>query len=209
MVTMRDPNLNMERNAQGQEQTGTPDIGTRRSQNKTARVAFGPKLETFIPSSAASPPAASGHQRSLTGLDQTQSGESSNSAADLTATSESRRPLVVSPQASDVVTPNRRSTPALLRTKSDFGPRLGLDRGPPSDDDEAFHIRHGWQEEYTSSEYLKILHSVSASCYSIASVSPLTFYPFRHFTCISRKSAMKRAALRRTRRGAGPAKIGA
>lgn len=161
---MRDPNLDMERNTQGQDQTEAPDGGTQRSQNKTARVAFGPKLETFIPSSAASPPATTTHQRSLTDLHQAQTGESSTKTTDITPASDSRRPVVVSPQASDVIAPNRRSTPALLRTKSDYGPRLGLDRAPPSDDDEPFHIRHGWQEEYTSSEYLKILHSVSPSC---------------------------------------------
>lgn len=154
----------MENNTQDRDQTEAPDKGTQRSQGKTARVAFGPKLETFIPSSAAPPPPTSSHQRSLTDLHPTQSGESSNKTTDITPASDARRPVALSPQTSDVVAPNRRSTPALLRTKSDYGPRLGLDRAPPSDDDEPFHIRHGWQEEYTSSEYLKILHSVSSSC---------------------------------------------
>lgn len=160
---MRDPNINMERNSQGQEQTGALDDGTQRSQNKTARVAFGPKLETFIPPSTTSPPATSGHQRSLTDLHQVQTGEPRIKATDDTEAADSQIPVVISPPPSDAVAPNRRPTPALLRTKSDYGPRLGLDRGPPSDDDdEPFHIRHGWQEEYTSSEYLKILHSVSS-----------------------------------------------
>ena len=158
---MRDPNLNMDRNAHGKDQVETQDAEPRKSQTKTARVAFGTQLETYIPSAATSPPSAStGHQRSLTGLDKTQSGESSTSGGDIVPP-ESRR----SPLASDLAPTNRRSTPALLRTKSDYGPRLGLDRATSGDEDEAFHIRHGWQEEYTSNEYLKILHSVSALPY--------------------------------------------
>lgn len=50
----------------------------------------------------------------------------------------------------------------LKRAKSDYGPsRITFDK-VAGDDDEDFAMRHGWQEEYTSSEYLKILHSVSA-----------------------------------------------
>lgn len=49
----------------------------------------------------------------------------------------------------------------LKRTRSDYGPsRIGLDKQAPGDEEEDFAMRHGWQEEYTSSEYLKILHSV-------------------------------------------------
>lgn len=51
----------------------------------------------------------------------------------------------------------------LKRAKSDYGPsRITFDK-VAGDDDEDFAMRHGWQEEYTSSEYLKILHSVSYS----------------------------------------------
>ncbi|KAJ5616257.1 hypothetical protein N7537_001371 [Penicillium hordei] len=47
----------------------------------------------------------------------------------------------------------------LKRAKSDYGPsRITFDK-VAGDDDEDFAMRHGWQEEYTSSEYLKILHS--------------------------------------------------
>jgi regulator-associated protein of mTOR len=49
----------------------------------------------------------------------------------------------------------------MKRAKSDYGPsRITFDK-VAGDDDEDFAMRHGWQEEYTSSEYLKILHSVS------------------------------------------------
>lgn len=49
----------------------------------------------------------------------------------------------------------------LKRTRSDYGPsRVTLDKQALGDEEEDFAMRHGWQEEYTSSEYLKILHSV-------------------------------------------------
>jgi regulator-associated protein of mTOR len=49
----------------------------------------------------------------------------------------------------------------LKRARSDYGPqRVTFDKSP-GEDEEDFAMRHGWQEEYTSSEYLKILHSVS------------------------------------------------
>lgn len=49
----------------------------------------------------------------------------------------------------------------LKRAKSDYGPsRATFDKPVVGDEEEDFAMRHGWQEEYTSSEYLKILHSV-------------------------------------------------
>ncbi|KAJ4520517.1 Target of rapamycin complex 1 subunit kog1 [Exophiala dermatitidis] len=48
----------------------------------------------------------------------------------------------------------------LHRTKSDLGPRR-KEGGPtsPSSEDKRAHIRHGWDDEYTSNEYLSLLHS--------------------------------------------------
>jgi hypothetical protein len=49
----------------------------------------------------------------------------------------------------------------LKRAKSDYGPsRVTFDHSVVGEEEEDFAMRHGWQEEYTSSEYLKILHSV-------------------------------------------------
>lgn len=52
---------------------------------------------------------------------------------------------------------------ALMRARSDFGPqRQGSTAADATDDDEegTTQIRHGWDNEYSSSEYLSFLHSV-------------------------------------------------
>lgn len=55
----------------------------------------------------------------------------------------------------------------LKRAKSDYGPSRMIFDKSNEDDEEDFAMRHGWQEEYTSSEYLKILHSVSSRSFII------------------------------------------
>lgn len=53
---------------------------------------------------------------------------------------------------------NARSPP-LHRTKSDLGPRRREGTTSPASEDKLAHIRHGWDDEYTSNEYLSLLHS--------------------------------------------------
>ncbi|KAJ5209035.1 hypothetical protein N7449_003414 [Penicillium cf. viridicatum] len=152
---MRDPTTDMEQNSQ---QTTNGSTASRRNPNKSVRVAFGPELETTIPTRERSPAPLSGHHRSLTAVEHKQPtltphGRPTSSSGDNTAVGEipPRRP---SPRRSES------SRPAMLkRAKSDYGPsRITFDK-VAGDDDEDFAMRHGWQEEYTSSEYLKILHS--------------------------------------------------
>lgn len=159
---MRDPSLNMEPNTTGQQQLSATTNGAepRKQQNKSVRVAFGPDLETYIPPRDESPAPVQGHHRSFTmhALPPPQSRPTSSSAGE--------NPIVV-PDSPPTVAPDRASDsgrPATLkRAKSDYGPRLGIDKAATGDEEEDFAMRHGWQEEYTSSEYLKILHSVSTS----------------------------------------------
>ncbi|KIX07904.1 uncharacterized protein Z518_02558 [Rhinocladiella mackenziei CBS 650.93] len=47
----------------------------------------------------------------------------------------------------------------LQRTKSDLGPRRKEGSLNPPSEDKLAHIRHGWDDEYTSNEYLSLLHS--------------------------------------------------
>ncbi|KAK5269146.1 Target of rapamycin complex 1 subunit kog1 [Exophiala xenobiotica] len=47
----------------------------------------------------------------------------------------------------------------LHRTKSDLGPRAKGGIASPQSEDKLAHIRHGWDDEYTSNEYLSLLHS--------------------------------------------------
>ncbi|KIV82769.1 hypothetical protein PV11_04849 [Exophiala sideris] len=51
------------------------------------------------------------------------------------------------------------SAKPLHRTRSDLGPRRKEGVTPEATDDKLAHIRHGWDDEYTSNEYLLLLHS--------------------------------------------------
>lgn len=157
---MRDLNLKMETNntPQPTAASGSTSKDSRRSQNRAVRVTFDPGADTLILPRGrdASPTPLGIHHRSLTNIE-TQRLE--------------RSPTPVRPSSSsgeNTNTPERTDTPparaqgrpaALQRAKSDYGPRAGLDKVASGDEDD-FAMRHGWQEEYTSSEYLKILHSV-------------------------------------------------
>lgn len=69
----------------------------------------------------------------------------------------------------------RKARPAaLLRAKSDFGPRHRDEPSSPPPDDKLAHIRHGWDDEYNSNEYLSLLHSVSS--YSNCTPTLLTLF---------------------------------
>jgi regulator-associated protein of mTOR len=206
---MRDPTTDMEHISQ---QPTNGSTAPRRNPNKSARVAFGPELETTIPSRERSPAPLAGHHRSFTTVEQRQpslalpgrptssSGENVSSGIDSDAPP--RRP---SPRRSES------SRPAMLkRARSDYGPsRITFDKAP-GDDDEDFAMRHGWQEEYTSSEYLKILHSVRSiilHCGSqrLTQLSALT----RISTCTSPRSATKPTVFPETRLEAGLVRTGA
>ena len=66
-------------------------------------------------------------------------------------------PRIIPQEAEDYLT--ARPSGLLERTKSDLGPRRK--EGPPNIpvEDKLAHIRHGWDDEYTSNEYLSLLHS--------------------------------------------------
>jgi len=59
--------------------------------------------------------------------------------------------------------------PPLTRARSDYGPRRAAERGPKNGDDESWKMRHGWEDEYSSTEYLSLLNSVSDSLKSALS----------------------------------------
>jgi regulatory associated protein of mTOR len=50
----------------------------------------------------------------------------------------------------------------LQRAKSDFGPRHRTSRNVAILEDDLWRMRHGWEDEYTSNEYLALLNSVSS-----------------------------------------------
>ncbi|EAW23923.1 ubiquitin-binding TORC1 subunit KOG1 [Aspergillus fischeri NRRL 181] len=157
---MRDPTINMEQDIAAKPQATSLQAEPRKNQ-KSVRVAFGPDLDTYIPPRDKSPAPSSGHHRSYTTVEHSQPSISSlhrpasSSAGDNAAVFEPS-PRLTSDRASDS---NGRPTAALKRARSDYGPRLGFDKSAVADEEEDFAMRHGWQEEYTSSEYLKVLHS--------------------------------------------------
>ena len=54
---------------------------------------------------------------------------------------------------------DQRPRQPLVRSTTEYDPR-SLSPGPTRDD-ENWELRHGWEEEYNSEEYLTILNSVS------------------------------------------------
>ncbi|KAJ5492588.1 Target of rapamycin complex 1 subunit mip1 [Penicillium diatomitis] len=153
---MRDPALNMEESLQQPVTNGESEP---RRPTKSARVAFGPELETTIPARDRSPAPMSGHQRSFTSVEQLSSSlaqppRPTSSGGENAGTSEAEPPRRPSARGSE------KGRPAMLkRARSDFGPSAITFDKSLGEEEEDFAMRHGWQEEYTSSEYLKILHS--------------------------------------------------
>lgn len=206
---MKDPTLDMDSqsNTMLKRQSSNVQAEPRKNPNKMVRVAFGPDVETHISPRDKSPaPTAGHHHRSFTSVEHklpaapSSSGRpTSLSGGDSAVVVTEERPQLTSDRASD----SGRPTAVLKRARSDYGPRIEFDKSIFGDDDEDdFAMRHGWQEEYTSSEYLKVLHSVSrinlpAECCYITSYRCLLTKCFiRTFTCISRRSVTKRTVFR-------------
>jgi regulatory associated protein of mTOR len=161
---MRDPNLKMDRNLTGQRHPAmVHDMESRKSQNKAVRVAFGPGLDTYIPPRDESPAPALEPPRPLASVGQSLDPGSKHPRPTSSLGENTKVPEPVLDRLSDRTLGNGRPTVALQRSKSDYGPRAEVDKSSFGEDDD-FAMRHGWQEEYTSSEYLKILHSVSLEC---------------------------------------------
>lgn len=169
---MRDPTANMEQDSPTPATNGARE--PRRS-HKSARVAFGPELETTIPTRERSPAPLSNHHRSFTTLEHKQPSLASSppprptsSAGENAAVGSDSPPRHPSARRSESKRPG-----TLKRTRSDYGPsRTQTDKHVVGEDEESLTMRHGWQEEYTSTEYLKILHSVRGH-------RPLTIVPVR------------------------------
>lgn len=124
---------------------------------KTVRVTLDSNTPVPTRERDPSPSALGHHHRSLTHIDVQRPSVS-------TVASNGRPSSEDKPSAEDAnAAPARPSTggrpAALHRARSDYGPRVGRDQPIQAEEDDVA-MRHGWQEEYTSSEYLKLLHSV-------------------------------------------------
>ncbi|KAI2792506.1 Target of rapamycin complex 1 subunit mip1 [Penicillium oxalicum] len=152
---MRDPTADMEESSQQPATNGDEP----RRPTRSVRVAFGPELETTIPARDRSPAPMSGHHRSFTSVEQmssslAQPSRPTSSGGENAGNSQAELPRRPSARGSE------NGRPAMLkRARSDYGPSTVTFDKSLGDEEEDFAMRHGWQEEYTSSEYLKILHS--------------------------------------------------
>lgn len=175
---MKDPGFNMEQsNLDMDTQSGpAPTInGTRRSQNRSVRVSFGPGPDSVLPTRDYSPTPLESHHRSLTEV------EPQRSPLPSPVTHRPTNSFSNDPHDPPVDNPLPPSRPslggrpsALQRAKSDYGPRSAINIKATTNEEDDFAMRHGWQEEYTSTEYLKILHSVCYMCLIIGLVLKLT-----------------------------------
>lgn len=77
-------------------------------------------------------------------------------------TGHSERPLSAAPETVQYSPSSTSGGPKpLQRARSDLGPRHRGDRSTLVVDEDLWRMRHGWEDEYTSNEYLALLNSVS------------------------------------------------
>ncbi|PYH83994.1 hypothetical protein BO82DRAFT_278300 [Aspergillus uvarum CBS 121591] len=150
----------MEQNNTDHRQASSLQSEPRKHPHKSVRVAFGPDLETHIPPRDISPAPVAGHHRSFTTVEAKPPPVITPERPTSSSAGENSVIFDVNPRLTmDRPAESARPTAALKRARSDYGPRVGFDKAINGDEEEDIAMRHGWQEEYTSSEYLKVLHS--------------------------------------------------
>ncbi|WEW60552.1 Target of rapamycin complex 1 subunit kog1 [Emydomyces testavorans] len=127
------------------------------AQNKSARVSFEPQITEYDPPVLEPGTTSTGHHRSQTVAFRGNGHiDVSNPVSGTTTPASGQSTAWIGETVNKGAA---RPTGALVRAKSDHWPKSDADNNAKKDDDEDFELRHGWQEEYTSSEYLKILNS--------------------------------------------------
>lgn len=153
-------------NHNGDTQSGPASAmnGTRRNQNRSVRVSFGPAPDSVIPARDRSPTPLNSHHRSLTEVEPQES-PSAQPAPRVDGLFNDSNGATATETLAPPSRPSMSGRPSpLQRAKSDYGPRSVVSSQATANDEDDFAMRHGWQEEYTSTEYLKLLHSVCCSC---------------------------------------------
>ncbi len=78
---------------------------------------------------------------------------------------------LIPPDGRETVQNSQRSTSgrpqALQRARSDFGPRHRGERNAAVVEEDLWRMRHGWEDEYTSNEYLALLNSVRSQQFDV------------------------------------------
>ncbi|PCH03585.1 Armadillo-like helical [Penicillium occitanis (nom. inval.)] len=147
-------------NHNGDTQSGPASAmnGTRRNQNRSVRVSFGPTPDSVIPARDRSPTPLNSHHRSLTEVEPQESPSAQAALRFDDSFNDSNGATTTDTLAPPSRPSGGRPTP-LQRAKSDYGPRSVVSSQATTNEEDDFAMRHGWQEEYTSTEYLKLLHS--------------------------------------------------
>lgn len=167
---MRDPKLNMDgKISMAASAYGREELDHEASRSAHSRVNFGPGLNGTGPVLNNQRPGTS-HGGELMGINGRQLSNVAairpKSSVGLNGTyDELYRTQVANgnvPEAEPPEAPQLRSgrPPPLARAKSDYGPRRAAEGGPHEGDDESWKMRHGWEDEYSSTEYLSLLNSV-------------------------------------------------
>jgi regulator-associated protein of mTOR len=129
-------------------------------QGKTARVAFDPRPDSSFPPTTSPLKQNGTHEAPESKINGGPSESMPNGHKHLRSASD----LNDGQPSGGLPEPSARPTrpkQALVRAKSDHWASYNVENGGSKSDDEDFQLRHGWQEEYNSTEYLKVLNSVS------------------------------------------------
>lgn len=148
---MRDPNLGDPRSAN--------DLRVKPPHGRQTRVALGletngednGKMNSYSRTSMPLQNAQSSHYSTEV------NGERRDGAARQNGLTASGVPETVQPSEA----PESGRPQPVQRARSDFGPRHRGERHAAVVEEDLWRMRHGWEDEYTSNEYLALLNSVS------------------------------------------------
>lgn len=156
---MRDPNIDSQSDSMAQESDVTPPNGHATRTRSTHKVNGINGHISHDEQDDHGPNMNGGTAHNNLPIRQGRQGARQNS----TQTNGLLEPRIIPPEDEHKRSPHLRPTGGLMRAKSDMGPSRKHSYVSVSEPEEdgALQIRHGWDNEYSSSEYLSFLHSVS------------------------------------------------
>jgi hypothetical protein len=153
---MRDPNLTEPRSAN--------DLRVKPPHGRQTRVALGLEAnseDTGTPNSYVNISTSATNSHKYSSNDRAARGDRQDSDYAITH----QNGMAPSPARETVQQPSQQTISGrpqpLQRARSDFGPRRRGERNAAVVEEDLWRMRHGWEDEYTSNEYLALLNSVS------------------------------------------------
>ena len=147
---MRDPNLT--------ESRSTADLRVKPPHGRQTRVALGLEANGGDDSKAN----ADSRFQLQNGRFRINYGREANGERQDSATRQNGLTASGAPETAQPSEPPASGRPQhLQRARSDFGPRHRGERHAAVVEEDLWRMRHGWEDEYTSNEYLALLNSVS------------------------------------------------